>query len=156
MNIRDCLEYDKTSGNFYWTRKLNKSGLTKVGGLAGSKNKDGYIIIGFNKKYYKAHRLAWFFVYGETPKNQIDHINGQRDDNRIENLRDVAPIHNSWNKKRHREGRLMGCYKDKRCNSWVAQTNIFKKTIHIGSFKTEKQAHEAYLAFLKKANVLKN
>ena len=48
MNIRDCLEYDKTSGNFYWTRKLNKSGLTKVGG-PGIKNKDGYIIIGFNK-----------------------------------------------------------------------------------------------------------
>lgn len=148
MNINDFIDYNPVSGEFIWTKKLNKSGLTKLGGPAGYKNKNGYVIIGFNKKYYKAHRLAWFIHYNELPKNQIDHINGDRSDNRIQNLRQATPMMNSWNKKKHRMGKLVGCYKDKRCNAWVAQTNILKKTVHIGSFKTEQEAHDAYVSFL--------
>lgn len=71
----------------YFFRKITTSPRAKAGEIAGSFDKYGYITIGIDGKYYKAHRLAWFYVHGLWPKEQIDHINLIKDDNRINNLR---------------------------------------------------------------------
>lgn len=84
--LKEYLHYDPLTGDFNWT--IGKRGL-KVNSKAGSMNDQGYVIIRINNIRYRAHRLAWLYVYGHFPINEIDHINGVRSDNRIENLRDA-------------------------------------------------------------------
>ena len=96
--MKDKLHYDLDTGQFYW---IMKTGNKRVGDIAGSiTTYDKYRRIKLNGKMYLAHRLAWFFVYNAWPENEIDHINGVRDDNRIENLRDVPHWLNQRNAKR--------------------------------------------------------
>ena len=83
--LKELLDYNPETGLFTWNVYNNIKNKT----TAGTFN-DGYIQIKIKQKIYQAHRLAWLYVYGEWPKGQIDHINGIRDDNRIENLRDVT------------------------------------------------------------------
>ncbi len=121
----------------------------KFGKTLKSKDKDGYIIVRFEKRQIPAHRVGWFLLFGTWPNNQLDHINGIKDDNRLSNLREVTPRENQQNRLSHRNGRLPGTTYFKRINKWVAQTSIDSKQYHIGCFDTEKQAHEAYVNFLK-------
>ena len=85
----DGLKYDHLTGiitrRFYSSRKGER--IKQVGSL----HKHGYLHCKVGSKHYKVHRLAWFLYYGEFPKNDIDHINGIRTDNRIENLRFLCP-----------------------------------------------------------------
>ena len=129
--------YNPTTGKF--TRKVGKN-------RVGSKDKDGYIVIKINNKNYKAHRLAWFLFYGKWPVLQIDHINGVRDDNRIENLREVTSQENNFNRKpkpgstsKHKG--VSWCKRDKR---WIAQICVDGKNTRLGSFKNEEHASAAY------------
>lgn len=69
----------------YW--KINRTNGVKSGDIAGRKNHDGYIHVSVFGKTYSGHRLAWFLHYGEFPELDIDHINRDRSDNRICNLR---------------------------------------------------------------------
>ena len=110
--IKECLSYDSETGLFLWLKRPDnhfspnqvQHGHNKhrAGTEAGS-IKNGYksITITYQCKRYKyyAHRLAWFIYYGEWPKNQIDHINGVRTDNRIKNLRSVTVSENRKNAK---------------------------------------------------------
>ena len=81
------LNYEPETGIFTW--KKAKRGHTKAGAKAGTIRPNGYINITINRKPYYAHRLAWFYTTGQWPTHHIDHINGVRDDNRIENLREA-------------------------------------------------------------------
>ena len=112
----------------------------------------GYVVLhlAYNNTLitYKAHRLAWLYVYGYTPK-MLDHINGDRADNRIANLRLTTDRENACNRKMHREGKLPGCFLDKRYNKWQAQLRINGKNIPLGMYADQRSAHEAYLAALK-------
>jgi len=95
------LEYDPETGVFIWKPRTtdDKSWNTKFAGeVAGSINNHGYRRIGIDGKIYMAARLAWLYVHGEWPKNEIDHINRVRDDNRMVNLRDVTSTENSNNR----------------------------------------------------------
>jgi hypothetical protein len=108
----------------------------------------GYIQVGYCKKVYKAHRLIWAIVYGEFPKGQIDHINGIRHDNRIDNLRDVTQQQNAHNKKEIFKTNTSGykgvCW-NKRSKKWQSCISVNKKTIYLGVFEDAKLAHQAYL-----------
>ena len=140
--LKFILNYNEITGIFTWeNRPSNRIQLKQI---AGCEQKIGYITIQINKKHYKAHRLAWLYVYGEWPKNQIDHINGIRNDNRIENLRDVSVRENSSNGVEHRNNKLIGAYitKDKK---WKSQIQINKKLIYLGIYNTELEAHNAYI-----------
>ena len=85
--LKELLYYDPYSGIFTW--KIS-SGNMPAGSAAGCLSPEGYIRITIAGKKYKAHRLAWFYVYGYFPENQVVHLNGARDDNRISNLREVS------------------------------------------------------------------
>ena len=89
--VREYFDYDER-GFLKW-RKIpgTKNGNVNIGQKAGSVNADGYIIIVLGRKYYKAHRLVYLWHHGYMPENWIDHINRNRVDNRIDNLREVSP-----------------------------------------------------------------
>ena len=142
--LKEILNYNKNTGEFTWVvdRTANKT----KGLIAGSTTRYGYIRVSINRIAYKAHRLAWFYTYGEWPKEQIDHINGIKTDNRIDNLRDVTHSINQQNKQIHRNGGLIGAHYHKSSNKWVSKINIKSKRINLVSFNTELEAHEAYKA----------
>jgi hypothetical protein len=141
--LKEMLTYNPDTGIFTWKVKhLKKCILNKN---AGTLKKAGYITISIKKRLYLAHRLAWLYVYGEWPKNHIDHINGVRDDNRIENLRDVTQRQNCQNKQSNRQGKLVGTIYDKRDSKFYSRISIKNKLYTITSHETEQQAHEAYL-----------
>jgi hypothetical protein len=108
--LKSLLNYDKDTGLFFWKNRpesffkskrayvqWNKRYADKLAGT--TKNDSGYVIISINKELFRAHRLAWMFVYGTMPTNQIDHINGVRNDNRLGNLRDTKQGENHKNKR---------------------------------------------------------
>lgn len=144
--LKKLLHYDENTGIFTWL--VSKAKRIQVGSVAGYITPRGYIYINIDKKLYLAHRLAWLYIYGTWPINQIDHINGIKNDNRIENLRDVTVRKNSQNKKIHRNGKLVGCYFNKNNKKWRAKIQIKNKDYHLGLYNTEQEAHEAYLKFL--------
>lgn len=96
-----------------------------------------------------AHRIAWALTFGRLPNGHIDHINGNRSDNRLENLRDANDLVNNHNRRRanksNRSCGLLGVTKPKHTKKWAASITINRKRIHIGYFYTPKEAHAAYL-----------
>jgi len=97
---RSRLQYDPETGEFIWKPRVGDKrwNIRYAGEAAGSIKDNGYRQIMIDGKIYMAARLAWLYVYGEWPKNQIDHINRIRDDDRMVNLRDVTPTKNNNNK----------------------------------------------------------
>lgn len=144
-DIRLMLKYDPDTGIFTWIQRPN--GRVENGSIAGCKlAKDGYRTIQFNGKMYRSARLAWWFYYGKWPKNVVDHINGDKLDDRICNLRDVSSKANSQNKKCHRAGHLLGTANDH--GKWRSQCTENGKKIIIGYYKTAEEAHAAYLEYV--------
>jgi hypothetical protein len=84
-DLWEILEYNPGTGEFFW--KVNRTAGVYAGDVAGSIYKNGYRYIQIDGLDYRAGRLAWFFVTGEDPLDFVDHRNGDRDDNRFENLR---------------------------------------------------------------------
>ena len=147
--FNERLFYNEKTGAFYWrnTKLVSRS---MKGKEAGTINDDGYRDIGFRiegkTKHFKAHRLAWLFVNKCFPENHIDHINGDRLDNRIENLRIVTIAQNNQNirepKKNNKIGVLGVCLDGGR---YKAQITIQGKNINIGRFDTIEEAANAYM-----------
>jgi len=148
MNVEDAiiknLEYQKETGKLIW--KTNR-GVARKGMEAGYLRSDGRICVCIARKRIRAHRIVWFLNYGKWPEKEIDHIDGNPTNNRIENLRDVSVRENQSNQKIHRAGKLVGArWSNKNhLNPWMAQIRINGKKVHLGCFKTEKEAHEAYI-----------
>jgi hypothetical protein len=100
------------------------------------------------RKNYSAHRLAWLYVYGEWPSDQIDHINRNRSDNRIANLRIATPTQNQANRsvcKRNTTG-FKGVTVDPRTGRFRAKIRVNGKRTHIGVFDSAEEAGAAYVA----------
>ncbi len=93
--LRSILHYDQETGIFTW--KVRTARRVKAGDVAGCSDGDGYRLIKVQSRLYKAHRLAWLYIHGSWPKDQIDHINRIRTDNRIANLREVSNKQNLQN-----------------------------------------------------------
>jgi len=132
--LRSILDYDPETGIFTW--KASTSNRVKVGDVAGCSNGDGYLRIRLHNRLFLAHRLAWLYVYGSWPEDQLDHVNRVRTDNRISNLREVTNKQNQQNasKRSNNTSGHPGVYWCKRDSKWVAQIKHNYKRIHIGYF----------------------
>ena len=147
--LQSQLHYNHETGIF--TRLIVHSNRLKVGDIAGSKQRTGYLLIGINKKRYLSHRLAWLYVHGEFPLKDTDHINGVRDDNRIVNLREATRSENNFNvgvRKNNTSGFKGVCF-NKEMNKWRANAGLNGKKLHLGLFSTPELASQAYQAFAK-------
>ena len=118
--LKELLNYDQDTGIFTW--KVSPARQVSSGDIAGTKRKDGYIQIKVDNELILSHRLAWIYMYGYLPK-YIDHINGQRDDNRITNIREVSNQQNSLNSKisKNNTSGIKGVYWDKSRNKWAVR-----------------------------------
>lgn len=148
--LKEVLDYNPETGMFVW--KLSRGRNARLGENAGSMRCDGYIAIKIDGKSYKAHRLAWLFIYGYLPKNDTDHRDHDRSNNRINNLRDVTRSENQENQIKARTNnvstRLLGVYfrDDYSINKYVAKIRISGKLTPLGCFSTAESAHAAYVA----------
>jgi hypothetical protein len=140
--LKKSLRYEPETGLFY-SRITNKSDPFTA------KNNWGYILIKTHGRTYRAHRLAWLYVYGEFPELQIDHINGVPDDNRIENLRIATLAENMRNLRKKRTGatsQFKGVSRRKGSEKWQAAIRVpgRKHQKHLGNFDCEHEAAHAY------------
>lgn len=139
----EFLRYEPKSGKLFWRKKPARK--TNVGSETGRfLHHSGYLCIGFKGRKYWSHRVAWLLHYGAWPKDQIDHIDGNKINNRIENLRDVSQRENHSNYASHRDGRLVGTTFHKLAKKWQAQIHYKGQRKYLGIFATEKLASRAY------------
>lgn len=130
--LKHLLSYDPEIGEFTWIRPT--SNRVKKGDIAASAHNCGYHAIRIDTKAYLAHRLAWLYVHGTWPTEEIDHINQVRSDNRISNLRVAERSVNSRNqvlRKNNTSGVLGVCW-DKSRNKWASRIKVNYKTINLG------------------------
>lgn len=145
--LKELLWYDAQTGIFRW-RLERKCGLIKPWAKAGWTD-GGYTRIQIGPKGHLAHRLAWLYEFGVWPSKDIDHINGNRSDNRLCNLRDVSRKINTQNRRAapvNGSCGLLGVSKHRNTGKFTAGIYIQGKRKHLGIFDTAQQAHEAYLA----------
>jgi hypothetical protein len=150
--LKEQLNYEPTTGLF--TRKVSNNYRVKVGDVAGSMTAQGYRQINFNGKVYKAHRLAFLWMNGEFPTNQVDHINHNRLDNRWINLRVASQQENQRNASMRADNKsgFTGVGWHKRDKKWGARIRIKGKNKHLGYFTDLDEAINAR----KRANVKHN
>lgn len=134
-DVREHLIYDPVTGKFWWRDE------------AGTVTGNGYRYIKVKGKARLAHRLAWAFHYGEEPEGLVDHINGDRLDNRIENLRLETYSQNSANAKLHTRNTsgFKGVSWERRKGKWQATITVRNRQMFLGYFDTAEEAHAAYL-----------
>ena len=155
MNIEEVkkyLDYNQDTGVFQW--KIRTSNRIKVGDEAGVITKLGYRALSlFGKKEY-CHRLAWFFVHGEMP-DCIDHINGNKLDNRIVNLRNTTKAMNNRNQHHSRTNLMLGVssYQTKKGTKYRAVITESGNYKHLGSFDSEEKAFAAYKEYRDKRGI---
>jgi hypothetical protein len=145
--IREVLLYDPETGLFSHRIARGKYKHIKAGTVVGSSHSEGYIVIDVDRKLYFAHRLAWLYLYGEHPVSDVDHINGDRSDNRASNLRAASRAENMQNlrrvSKRSSSG-LLGAYRFRK--KWTTSIQINGAKKHLGVFDSAEEASAAYLA----------
>lgn len=140
--LRERLSYDQDTGVFRWLHPV--AGLP-AGTIAGVKDRKGYIQITVDGRRYFAHRLAWLYVHGAWPTNQLDHRYGITDDNRIGELREATHAQNHQNegmRKSNTSGHPGVCW-DKRKRKWQVQIRVPGKNKFIGLFSDLGKAVEA-------------
>ena len=145
QQLSECLRYDADTGLFHWIVK--RKGVKK-GGIAGSKMSHGYIAICIDGRDYTAHRLAWLYVHGSEPSGCIDHINGDRADNRLANLRDVSQMVNMQNvyaAKSNSKTGLRGVSWHAQRGKYTARIKAGGRYLSLGLHDTPEGAHAAYL-----------
>jgi len=139
--LRQILHYDPETGIFRWAKPRPK---IKVGAIAGGKAAKGHIAIKIDGKSYKAHRLAWLYMTGDWPKDQIDHINRLPHDNRFINLRDCNTSDNCHNQGIRKNNTTGSPGIQPSGNKWVALISRNMVQTNLGSFDTKEEAAAAY------------
>ncbi|HFD86877.1 MAG TPA: HNH endonuclease [Gammaproteobacteria bacterium] len=149
----ESLLYDMDTGLFVWLRKPNRR--IPIGKTAGTVAHYGYIQIRIDGGYFRAYRLAWFYVTGRWPEHEIDHKNGITDDNRWCNLREATHLENMQNYKTpaHNTSGYIGVSFCNRSEKWIAHIKINRVNKYLGCFSSAKLAYKAYLEAKKEFHV---
>lgn len=140
--LREVLHYEPETGEF------SRCSGTRAGKPVGRIRPDGYLVISVDNSLHLAHRLAWLHVHSAWPSGRIDHINGNPTDNRLANLREATNGENMQNQRRaHRNNQtgMLGVHYHEENGNYVAQIRVDGKVRHIGSYRTDEEAHYAYL-----------
>lgn len=142
-HVRNLFYYCPDTGVF--TRRISR-GTARAGAIAGTIHATGYRRIQIDRSLKLAHRVAWLYVYGQWPSDEIDHINGLKDDNRICNLRLATRGQNRSNSKinKNKKLRFKGVYWHEKKKNFSAAIRANKKQYHIGYFKSAEAASRAY------------
>ena len=142
--------YEPETGRVFWLvdRYAGEPGrkIISAGDEAGSLSGSGYRVIRVNYCLIYAHRLAWLLTHGEWPQEKLDHINCNRSDNRIANLRPATDIQNRSNTRCRAKIGFKGVYKPKHANTYCARISVNGATKYLGCFPTPQEAHGAYVA----------
>lgn len=145
--LKELMDYNPETGEF--VRKVRRGRMGAVGSLAGTVNRKGYVIIEIDGQPYTAHRLAWLFMTGEMPMDQVDHRDRNKQNNAWSNLREATNAQNHQNRvdplKSNKSGFLGVCL-HKTAQKWVAQIKKDGRRIYLGLHETPEAAHAAYLA----------
>lgn len=155
--LRSLVTYDPNTGDFTWKERQLRPGLERIDKgwntrLAGKKvarreNKHGHSQIGLDEygHNFMAHRLVWLYVHGEWPTMDLDHINGESGDNRVDNLRLVTKSQNMMNQKVRTDNTsgIKGVSWAEKSKKWYAYINVKGKMIPLGLFKDKIDAISA-------------
>jgi len=148
--LRQILNYNPDTGVFRWSRPRPK---INVGDIAGGPAAKGHIAIKIDGQSYKAHRLAWLYMTGKWPNDQIDHINRTPDDSRLANLREVNTSENCQNQGIRKNNTSGYAGVSKRGDKWRAMIQINKKAAFLGIFDTPEEAGATYMEAKKKHHI---
>lgn len=150
--LKECLNFDPSTGIFVWRHRprehfttniafkaVNSRFAGKIAASASGQGKTTYTTIGVNGKAYYAHRLAWLYMFGKFPVDQIDHINGDGTCNKIINLREASHSENARNCSLFKTNTSLynGVYFDSWGNRWRARIGARGREENLGSFKTK-------------------
>ena len=142
--LHQVLSYDKETGKFTWkVSRGNVSAGTAAGVIA-----EGRISIRVNGKIYRANRLAWFYVTGEWPNGEVDHIDGDSLNDKWTNLRDVSRQVNQQNQRKpliRNESGLLGVSQNKHTGKFTARVSVNSQIHWLGTYETPGLAHAAYI-----------
>ena len=142
--VRELFNFDPDTGVFTYKQVPRNTGF-KIGDEAGYIRDGKYRMIKIDGRPYYAHRLAWFYMYGVWPAKIIDHINGNKQDNRIANLRNASMSQNKSNGETYANN-TSGYKGVVKCGKrWKAQITHNNKVIYLGLHDTKEEAHQAYL-----------
>lgn len=143
--MREAFDYNPETGQLMWKLWRGKPSAMRP---AGSVHKDGYVYVKFQRQIMLVHRVAWVVQHGEWPALFIDHVNGDRTDNRLSNLRLATPLQSSRNvaaSKRSKTG-VRGVSWDRHKRQYIAQAKIGDQYCRLGHFGTVEEARDAYLS----------
>lgn len=146
--LRKRFQYDPETGKLYWRpnaaapREWNSRW---AGREAFTARTTGYRIGRLDGKNYLAHRVIWAILTGSWPTHQVDHVNGDREDNRVRNLREVSNTENARNAtvSANNTSGVTGVWHDARRDRWVAEIKVDRRKRHLGSFATLEEAAAA-------------
>lgn len=149
--IRQNVAYNPETGNFTWLVSSSKSRGRHSGRVAenpaGSISGGRYVQVAFDRMVFAGHRLAWFMMTNQWPEKDVDHINGNKLDNRFSNLRLASRMQNCANRSKascNKTG-YKGVSVCAQTSKYRAVIQVKRKQIHLGRFKTPQMAHEAYM-----------
>lgn len=146
--LREVMSYDRATGLF--TRRVRLGARAPIGAVAGSVSRsDGRRRIRIDLEQFFSARLAWFYVFGEWPSGEIDHINMNRSDDRIENLRIATHQENNANRRvlpTNKSGsKGVSLLSRQLRKPYRAKITVNGRLIHLGYFSSKEAANEAYL-----------
>ena len=133
------LLFSYRDGKLFWNKTVSNK---KAGSRAGKLNKQrGYRYVGYRGRHYLEHRVIYKLVHGHCPR-YLDHVNRNRSDNRIENLRQTTHSANHYNKQKvaNKTSEEKGVCFDKRTGKWMAYLTVSRCNIHLGYYQHEKEA----------------
>jgi HNH endonuclease/AP2 domain len=141
--LLELVEYDPETGIF--TNRITRANRAKAGDVCGTNAGNGYTASNILGWHVRNHRLAWFYVYGKWPIDLIDHIDGDRANNRISNLREANRTENQCNRRidqRSKTG-VKGVFLCGKSKKYKAQITLGRKKFHVGTFRTVEEAEVA-------------